>query len=112
MKKQRESILKSAIMEYLVTISGLFAWKVHTTGIPNGKGGFRKNFSTGVSDILGVYNGVPFALEANIDDGKATENQTAFLKKFDEAGGYSAIVRSVDDVQECMEEIREMGWRK
>lgn len=95
--KRKESDIKKAILSFLKTRNNCFAWVNHTTGIPNGHGGFRKNFSAGISDICGIYKSYPFALEVKTETGVLSDKQKTFLFNFKKAGGFAEVARSVED---------------
>jgi len=104
--KRPESEIKKEILKYLNAQYCTFAFSVPTTGIPDGKGGFRKNQNRGCSDIIGCKHGKFFALEVKRPGGIATELQRSFLARVDMQGaGYAAIVYSLDDAREAWEEI-------
>ena len=109
--KETESEIKRSILQYLNTRFCTFAFSVPTTGIPDGKGGFRRNPNRGCADIIGVKGsgakegGKFFALEVKRPGNKATPNQRSFLENVAIAGGYAAIVYSVDDAMQCWNEI-------
>lgn len=106
MKSQEESKLKTAIYNWLKIQPNNFCWVNRTVGIPNGRGGFRTNNMSGISDITGVYNGKFYALEVKTEKGIVSENQRKFLQRVADANGYGAIVRSFEDAEECFEEIK------
>ena len=109
-EKRLESEIKSAIMDYLKTLPNAFFWSNHTTGIPNGMGGYRKNYQKGIADITGhIYcrkKGcvVPIALEVKREGEEAKPHQREWLGRFAKSGGYAYIVSSVKDVVEAFRE--------
>lgn len=60
----------------------------------------------GVSDIIGCYSGRFYAFEIKSSTGRPTKRQKFFLKCIRRAGGVAAVVRSVADVKEILNEIR------
>ena len=53
----------------------------------------------GVSDILGIINNKPLAIEVKSEAGRASAEQKMFLDRFRQEGGIGFIARSVDDVK-------------
>lgn len=93
----REKLIENKIKEYLKTVTGLFFWKEHcgmytTAGIP---------------DIIVCYKGRFIALEVKNEVGKATVLQLATIKHIREAGGIAKIVRSVEEVKEIIDGIKD-----
>lgn len=56
-------------------------------------------YSSGLPDLIGCLGGTFFALEVKTPENRkgATKLQELHLSQIDEAGGYSAVVRSVDE---------------
>ena|SRR3990167_2957474 len=104
--KRKEGDIKKAIFEWLKIQPSTFVWVNHTTGVPDGNGGFRFNSQKGIADICGVKSGRAFAFEVKTEKGKANPHQEEWLKRFDGAGGYACIVRSLGDAQEAFLEIK------
>lgn len=80
----------------------VFCWRNQNTGIFDPKRRvFRANSTTkGISDILGIHkSGRMIAIEVKSGQGRATEDQKAFLEKIREMGGIAGIARSVDDAK-------------
>jgi len=59
----------------------------------------------GISDIMGVYRGVPIALELKSATGRPTRKQRLFLQQFDRAGGIGKIIKTVEQVKTIIERI-------
>lgn len=53
------------------------------------------------SDMVGTRVAVFFAVEVKSDEGRATVEQLNFLSAVREAGGYSTIARSLEDLAEA-----------
>lgn len=58
--------------------------------------------TSGVPDILCCYKGYFIAFEVKTATNEATPLQKATLKRIKNAKGLGAVVRSVDDVKECL----------
>jgi len=91
-----EKDITNAIMRYLKTIPGCFAWKEH--------GGMYG--TSGLPDIICCIDGQFVVLEVKTPDGKVTKLQEVTLAKIQAAGGMGVVVRSVDEVKTIIETIR------
>jgi hypothetical protein len=69
---------------------------------------------SGISDILGVYKGVPVAIEVKAPGGKhpVTPNQKAFIESFRAAEGAAVVVTSVLEVKALIQDIDECLEKK
>ena len=85
----KESDIVTAILRYLRTVPGCFAWKTH--------GGMYG--TSGIPDIIACVEGRFFAFEVKTATGKATLLQEATIRKILAAGGTAAVVRSADEVR-------------
>ena len=67
-------------------------------------------YSSGIPDIVGCYRGVYLGLEAKVPgrENTVTELQQAQLDKIEEAGGVSAVVTSIQDVDDALAEAEEL----
>lgn len=65
----------------------------------------------GVPDILGVLppSGRLLAFEVKTLSGKLSKEQQAFIDDINAAGGFAAVVRSLDDLQEKIKQVRGDG---
>ena len=84
-----EKDIVAAIMRYLKTVPGCFAWKEH--------GGMYG--TSGLPDIICCYHGRFVGLEVKTPDGKLTKLQEVTLSKINAAGGLGVVVRSVAEVK-------------
>lgn len=84
-----EKDITKAIMNYLKTVPRCFAWKEH--------GGMYG--TAGIPDIIACVDGRFYGFEVKTETGRPTGLQAATLGKIREAGGTTAIVRSVDEVK-------------
>lgn len=85
----KESDIVRAIMKYLKTVPGCFAWKEH--------GGMYG--TAGIPDIIACIGGRFFGFEVKTEYGKPTKLQEATIRKILAAGGTALVVRSVDEVR-------------
>ena len=85
----KESDIVRAILKYLKTVPGCFAWKEH--------GGMYGN--AGIPDIICCLRGRFYGFEVKTEDGEPTKLQEATIRKIQNAGGTALVVRSVDEVR-------------
>ncbi|MEH2954306.1 VRR-NUC domain-containing protein [Candidatus Merdisoma sp. JLR.KK011] len=85
----KESDIVKAILKYLKTVPGCFAWKEH--------GGMYG--TAGIPDIICCYRGRFYGFEVKTEDGEPTRLQEATIRKIQKAGGTALVVRSVDEVR-------------
>lgn len=88
----KENDIVRAILKYLKSVSGCFAWKEH--------GGMYG--TAGIPDIIACINGGFYAFEVKTDVGKTTALQDATIRKIRKCGGQAFVVRSVDEVKEIL----------
>ena len=88
----KENDIVRAILKYLKTVSGCFAWKEH--------GGMYG--TAGIPDIIACVNGGFYAFEVKTPVGKTTALQDATIRKIRKCGGQAFVVRSVDEVKEIL----------
>ena len=103
---EKESDIQKSILKYL-QMNRIFAFSVKTQGTYDPKRkAFRLNpqMTTGVSDIIGSFNGRLLAIEVKTRRGKTTKNQDEFIRKVNEAGGVGFVARSIDDVEKMLGE--------
>lgn len=86
-------------MAYLKALKGAFFYR-HAGG---------QYGTSGVADIMGVYQGIPIAFEVKTPEriARVSDNQRRFLDKYIDAGGKAYIVTSVDDVRRWIESLSE-----
>lgn len=109
-----ETDVKRGILQWLNLQDATFAYPVRTTGIPNGKGGFRTNKDmVGCPDIHGVLYGQGFVIEVKHKKNKPTDSQRDWMQVYvDKGGGFAAVVWSLDDAQEFYNEIKKEVQRR
>ena len=88
----KESQLIQCIRKYLATLPECFFWKEH-----GGQYG-----TAGIPDIIVCYKGRFYGLEAKVGKNQPTRLQAATIEQIRHAGGVAAVVRSVDEVKEIM----------
>ena len=85
----KESDIVRAILKYLKTVPGCFAWKEH--------GGMYG--TAGIPDIICCFCGRFYGFEVKTETGEPTELQKATIRKIQNAGGTALVVRSLDEVR-------------
>jgi len=88
----KENDIVRAILKYLKTVPGCFAWKEH--------GGMYG--TAGIPDIIACIKGRFYAFEVKTPVGKTTALQDATIRKIRKCGGQAFVVRSVDEVKEIL----------
>lgn len=86
--KITEADITKQIRDYL-KMRNIFHWKVM-----QGLGA-----TPGITDIIGIYQGMPLAIEVKTEKGKLSEHQISFIQNFKKEGGIAFVARSVDDVE-------------
>ena len=100
MKRQEESYIKKAILEYLKLVKKIYCWNNRNVGVFK-NGGYIPSGIRGISDILGILpDGKFLAIEVKTEKGKPTEEQLSFLHNIINNNGIGFIARSVKDVEE------------
>lgn len=96
-----ERDIQNVIIEWINTHMHAMAWPNHSVGLFDPvKRVYRtpaKNFRKGVADILGIWQGLPLAIEVKKPKGKATEEQLKFLADFRDRGGMGFIAHSLEE---------------
>jgi len=92
-----EKDIVSAILRYLKSVPGCFAWKEH--------GGMYG--TAGLPDIIVCFKGKFIAFEVKTPSGKLTKLQEITLQRITEAKGYAFKVTSVGEVREILERLEE-----
>lgn len=105
MARQKESLIKKQILDYLLKCStwNIIAWNNPNNAVydPRLKM-FRKNKSkhsmNGVSDIIGICNGHPLFIEVKTKVGKPSDDQTRFLNLMKDHKAIAFVARDVSDI--------------
>jgi penicillin-binding protein-related factor A (putative recombinase) len=112
---QPEKFIENAILDYLA-LRNVFAWKIKSVGTfdPVEKKFRRpsKRYMKGVSDILGIFNGRPLAIEVKSEKGRLSPHQKLFINRFNESGGMAFVARSVDDVKAKLDAVNTFTIRR
>lgn len=115
MLKTKEQDVVNAIIDYLSYRKIMHAHIRNTGAIIKRDGktffGRQRNKQPGVADILGVYKGVPIAIEVKSEVGRLRPEQDTWLNEWASNGGVYCVARSVDHVEQFIEAI-EGGLRE
>jgi len=117
-ERDRQELIKRGL-----TVGGNYFRKIHTTGIPDGKGGFRSNPSAGVSDLVGVMRlpcphcrhpvGRFVSVEVKRAHRKLRPKQEEFRHGVLTAGGIAVVARDLEEarmeITAALVEERETG---
>ena len=95
----KESVIVRAILKYLKTLPGCFAWKEH--------GGMYG--TAGIPDIIACIDGKFYGFEVKNERGKPTALQEATIRKITAAGGIAMVVRSLEEVKAVLKEYGGKG---
>ena len=90
-----EKDITAAILRYLKTVPGCFAWKEH--------GGMYG--TAGIPDIICCLNGRFVAFEVKMETGKLTKLQESMITKIKAAKGKAFMVTSVEEVKEIINHL-------
>jgi len=94
-----EKDIVSAIMRYLKTVPGCFAWKEH--------GGMYG--TAGLPDIICCYRGRFAGFEVKTPAGRLSKLQAVTIAKIRAAGGAAFVVTSVGEVKEIIQNLSHGG---
>ena len=87
----------------MLDLSGFYVWRQNNGGVYDPtKKVFRRNSSTpGISDILGFHRKTGKFIAVEIKAGKdvLSPYQVNFLDQVHKSGGYSFVVRNLDDIE-------------
>ena len=103
-----EGVVLKACMQYL-SLCGIFHFRNNTGGTPlhDGSGGYRPGpkSSIGSPDIIGIARervsgeAFPLSVEVKSATGRQSPAQREFQRKWERAGGFYLLVRSVEDLR-------------
>jgi len=116
-----EKDIESAILYYLNYQIGCFAFKVDTRANFDPNLGFyrklNKHVLPGTPDILCCLNvngiGVFVAFEVKAENGRQSKQQKEFQEKLEtRANGFYFVVRSIKEVEESIQKIKDRGGKQ
>lgn len=96
--KQSESDIQKAILDYLCA-RRIFHYRNNTGAAKMQNGRFVSFGIKGAPDIVCVHKGKYIGIEVKSEKGKQSDEQKAFQKALEFAGGIYILARSLDDVR-------------
>lgn len=113
MIKILEKDIKDQMMDWLAYQKKTFVWIQNQGSYYTGEGrsrhGFKATSVSGVSDILGVWQGYPLAIEVKRPKEKPTQLQTEFLDNFARAGGIAICAHSLEELQRSLKQVMQLA---
>ena len=107
--KEKESTIQKAVLDWL-KYNNLLAVRLNNIPVPVKGGGFRPVAMKGLPDAHVDYPflGVPISvwIEFKTSTGKLSEHQKNFKDKVESYGGFYCIVRSIDDMESYLDDIK------
>ena len=99
-----EKQIQNEIRLALGALDDVVLWR-NNTGVDTNRG-VRYGLCKGSSDLVGICAGRFFALEVKTPKGRVSVEQQMFIDLVKSYGGHGAIVRSVEDALDAVEEAR------
>ena len=94
--KEKEKDVQKAILDYL-TLKGIFHYRNNSGAMMSDAGHFVRFGAVGSPDIVVVDDGNYIGVEVKGTGGKQSENQIAFQKELESAGGVYILAHSLDE---------------
>ena len=104
-----EKQIEASILGWLKA-KKICAVKIFNGGSYNQKRGkfiFSSSRTPGVSDIIVAYKGIAIAIEVKSEAGRQSPDQKAFEALWTNAGGYYTVARSIEDVENFLNQIND-----
>tara|TARA_Y100000593_G_scaffold1799_1_gene3573 strand:+ start:124 stop:657 length:534 start_codon:yes stop_codon:yes gene_type:complete len=120
-KKQKKKLNEKDVTKDVLQWAGLRGktvrlFRMQTTGIPDGKGGFRTNNEKGSPDFIGAYQmakiPVLFAFEIKSPTGKQSDSQKNWQKRAEGFGINYFIIKSWEEAESAIQKIHKKHARK
>lgn len=100
-----ENALQHGCLEYL-HLRGVAAWR-NNTGMLYNKAGRPVYFGViGSGDIFAVVGGRFLSVECKVKGGKVSGHQKRWAAEVEAAGGVAIVARTIDDVQDALNDMR------
>lgn len=113
MTKLLEKDIQKLILDWLQMQKKTYVWRQNSGAMyaesKTGRHGFKTASVKGVSDIIGIWQGMPIAIEVKRPGEKPTENQQEFMENFARAGGISICAHSLEEVKRSLKQVMENG---
>lgn len=104
--KPLEKHIQTAILHWLYRQPQCMAWRNNNHSWQTKHGAWVNHMGIGhrkgISDILGVWQGKPLAIEVKRPGGRLTPEQKAFLKEFQDKGGIAIVAFCLEDVMKAL----------
>ena len=94
MTESTHTVVKRKILKYLKGLKGGIFCSI------------SDRYTTGIPDIIGIYKGQGVGLEVKTGGGRPSAIQRWILARIKACGGISGVVRSVEDAEKVMEEVK------
>ena len=108
--KSSESIIQKAVLDWLKA-NGIFAVRLNNIPVPTKSGGFRPVAMRGLADCHIDYPvcTIPVSIwvEFKTEKGRLSEHQKEFKRLVEEQMGFYAVIRSIDEMEDYLKEVRE-----
>lgn len=105
-----EHTIQTHILDWLQFQPRCFYWRQNASMNRKEYKGTVRYFKSvsvpGISDIMGIWNGKPLAIEVKRPGEKLRPDQIEFLQKFSNAGGIAIVAYRVEDVIESLNQFR------
>jgi len=116
-KKLNEKDVTKQVLDWAaVRGESVRLFRMQSTGIPDGKGGFRFNSEKGAPDFIGVYLmakiPVLFAFEIKSPTGRQSESQKKWQEKAEGFGIQYFIIKSWEDAETATTKIHNQHRQK
>lgn len=98
-----EKSIEMLIINYL-RAKGVFCWKNYSIGVYDPRLKCYRPINSkmsykGVSDIIGIFKGMPLFIEVKKSDGRLRPDQKVFLDMAKQNGAIAFVARDLSDVQ-------------
>jgi len=108
----KEKDIQTQMIQWLTYQPKTFIWRQNAGSMfvdsPTGRHGFRSASVQGISDILGIWQGKPLAIEVKRPGNKPTEMQNDFLHRFANAGGLAIVAFSLEGLVEALVKVQKL----
>ena len=118
MMKETEKHIQRAILEW-GQYKRILMHRINVIGTPLHKDGltvYRPSRNKGMADIHAtvILTGIPISvwLEVKTKRGKLSPNQLLFKDSVEAFGGFYYVVRSIEDVESALAEVRQQTFQK
>ncbi len=110
---KKEKDIQNAILGRLKFVKNGFFWRENSGMIKaeyKGKVRMWRSGIKGISDIMGIYNGIGVAIEVKRPGNKPTPFQIAFMERYSLCGGIAFVCDDDSKVLKQLEEAYQKGF--